>query len=121
MGVISKDDQRILRLAIEFLLRVRNELHFHAGKAHDAMNRPEQLRIATIFGYSGTEGLLPVEQFMQDYFRHTRGVSNILQRFLAQSRPWARLHDVFGPIFSHLMEGDFRVGAANQPHRARPE
>jgi len=111
MGVISKDDQRILRLAIEFLLRVRNELHFHARKANDLLNRPEQVRIAEVFGYTGSEGLLPVEQFMQDYFRHTRGVSNIVERFLAQSRPWTRLRELVAPVFSHLMEGDFRVGA----------
>jgi [protein-PII] uridylyltransferase len=111
MGVISKEDQRTLRRAIEFLLHVRNELHFHAGKAQDALNRPEQVRIADLFGYKGTEGVLPVEQFMQDYFRHTRGVSNILERFLVQSRPWLRLREFFAPVFSHLMEGDFRVGA----------
>ena len=67
-----KDDQRALRRASEFLLRVRNELHFHAGKSHDVLDRAEQVRAGRqCFGYQGSEGLLPVEQFMREYFRHT--------------------------------------------------
>ena len=32
-------------------LRLRNEMHFHAGKAGDVLNRAEQLRIAELQGY----------------------------------------------------------------------
>ena len=57
--------------ASEFLLRLRNEMHFHAGKSTDVLDRAEQLRIAAAARLQGTAGLLPVEQFMRDYFRHT--------------------------------------------------
>src|SRR5262249_48034520 len=35
MGDLSKEDEITLRRALEFLLRTRNELHFHARKEHD--------------------------------------------------------------------------------------
>ena len=56
MGAISKEDRVTLRSATEFLLRVRNEFHFHAGKAQDVLGRTEQVRIAAAFGYAGSRG-----------------------------------------------------------------
>src|SRR5947209_9386941 len=110
MDAILKDDQRALRRAIEFLLRARNELHFHAGKSHDVLDRAEQVRMAGALGFQGTEGLLPVEQFMREYFRHTREVSNLVGRFIAQIRPWKKLAEWMSPVLGHQMEGDFLVG-----------
>ena len=84
---LEKGEQQILRRATEFLLRIRNEVHFHVGKAHDQLDRGEQVRLAEKFGYQGLEGLMPVEQFMQDYFRHTRAVRYISARFFGQCLP----------------------------------
>ena len=59
-------------------------------------SRSEQLRIAELKGYEAWAGMLPVELFMRDYFRHTDQVSHIATRFLAKARPrirwrpWAR-------------------------------
>ena len=121
MGAIAKEDQRALRRATEFLLHVRNEMHFAAGKPQDVLGRMEQVRIAAAFGFTGAEGLLAVEQFMREYFRHTRDVSGILARFMADARPWRRLGEWLAPIFSHLMESDYRVGARITPTRSGEE
>jgi [protein-PII] uridylyltransferase len=110
MGVLPREDHRAVRRATEFLLRLRNELHFHAGKAHDVLERSEQVRIAEAFGFQGTASLLPVERFMSEYFRHTSAVRHIMGRFVEGARPWARLADTLGPLFSHQVERDFRVG-----------
>jgi [protein-PII] uridylyltransferase len=85
-------------------------MHFHAGKPHDVLDRAEQVRLAEAFGYQGTEGLLPVEQFMREYFRHTSDVSNLVGRFISQIRPWGKLAEWISPVFGHQMEGDFLVG-----------
>jgi [protein-PII] uridylyltransferase len=45
-GAISKEDHQKLGDAREFLLRLRNELHFHAGRPQDVLDMDEQLRIA---------------------------------------------------------------------------
>ena len=77
-GLLWREDCDDLERRHEFLLWLRNELHFHAGKASDVLNRAEQVRIAECRGYQPAAGMLPVEQFMQDYFRHTNQVSHIV-------------------------------------------
>ena len=109
-GAFSKQDQQMVRLAWEFLLRARNEMHFHADKASDVLDRAEQVRLAEVFGFAGDGGLLPVEQFMREYFRHTDGVSHLVTRFLANAQSGSRLKALLGWLFSHQVEGDFRVG-----------
>ncbi len=108
-GAISKDDQRTLRIATEFLLRLRNEMHFHAGKSNDVLERSEQLRLAKLYGYEGTDGILPVEEFMGEYFRQTRGVRSVVSNFVASARPGQTLSNLWGAIFSHQVDGDYRV------------
>ncbi len=109
-GHLSKADFLALRYALEFMLRLRNEMHFHCGKSVDVLTRDEQVRIAEVFGYKGTESLLPVEQFMSDYFKHSDQVTHIAARFTASMRPWRALAEWFAPLYTHNFEGDFRVG-----------
>lgn len=109
-GVLSKDDREKLRTAREFLLRLRNELHFHAGKSCDVLDKTEQLRLAELFGYTGDEALLPVEKFMRDYFHHTGEVRYTVTNLVAAAKPRAAMDAILEPILSHQVEGDFRVG-----------
>jgi [protein-PII] uridylyltransferase len=110
MDVLDKDDQRKIRRAKEFLLRLRNELHFHAGKAQDGLDRTEQLRLAERYAYEGAEGMLPVEQFMSEYFQRTGEVHSVVSRFVKGARPGVRLARFFAPLLSRQVEGDYRVG-----------
>lgn len=107
---LSKADFQRLRHARDFLLRVRNELHFQANKSHDMLDKGEQLRIAAKFGYTGDEAILPVERFMREYFEHTNEVRNVAAHALANARPRFPLSPLFTPLVSHLVERDFRVG-----------
>ena len=109
-GRLTKDDVRTLRRARNFLLWLRNDLHFHAGKANDVLDRTEQLRLAARRHYVPLEGLLPVEQFMREYFQHTTGVREIASHFLAGARPPAFWRWLWEPLISHQFERDFRVG-----------
>jgi len=109
-GILAPDDLLALSQASEFLLRLRNELHFHAGKATDVLDRSEQVRIAALRGYAGTAGLLPVEQFMREYFRHTERVSHLLAGFLAKARPPRPLRALGAKVFGHRISGGYRVG-----------
>lgn len=108
-GALSRPDYDLIRRASEFLLRLRNEMHFHAGKSADVLDRAEQMRLAQVYGYQGSAGMLPVEQFMQEYFRMTNGVSNIVSRFVATARSAPAWLDIFSPLYSHRFERDFRV------------
>jgi [protein-PII] uridylyltransferase len=108
-GGLTKADQNDLRAASEFLLRLRNELHFDAGKSNDVLDKSEQVRLAEHYQYQGTEGILPVEQFMSEYFRHTRAISSVASNFLASNRPGQVLFKALGVVFSHEVDGDYRV------------
>ena len=104
------EDRRRLRRAQEFLLRLRNELHFSAGRAQDVLDRQEQVRLAKLNGYRGDDALLPVEQFMREYFHHTSQVSHTVSHFLAEAKARVGLRSVFNSLLSHDVQGDFRVG-----------
>jgi [protein-PII] uridylyltransferase len=110
LGALLPIERRRLVSAHEFLLRLRNELHFQAGKSQDALERSEQLRLAEIYGFQGEEGLLPVEQFMRTYFEHTGEVRYASSNFVAGARRHNTLIAFFGWLFSLSVDGDYMVG-----------
>lgn len=110
LGVLPTSDRRALRAAHEFLLQLRNELHFYAGKPQDSLSKSEQLRLAKAGEYEGTESLLAVEQLMREYIDHTQHIRYIVAHFLATAKRPARLATVVDPLFGHQVGGDFRVG-----------
>ncbi len=112
LGVLSREDQDLLAQAVEFLLRLRNELHFHANGPADVLDRAEQLRIAQLRGYAAMPGLLPVEQFMRDYFRHTAAVNHIATRFATKAQSRDRMARVVTVLFGHRVEDGIHVGPA---------
>lgn len=111
-GALSEEDYLAFQKAGEFLLRLRNELHFQAGKSADVLDRFEQLRIAELWGYDDLDGMLHVEKFMRDYFRHTDQISHLSTRFLAQARSKARFDSIVSVLFGHRVEDEYRVGPA---------
>jgi [protein-PII] uridylyltransferase len=110
LGDIHKDDVETIDQAGEFLLRLRNELHFHAGQAADVLSRAEQVRIAELRGYAPLAGLLPVEQFMRDYFRHTEAVSRTASRFAAKAQTRDRMGRLVTVLFGHRVEHGLHAG-----------
>ncbi len=111
-GVLGEEDVRTIGRAGEFLLWLRNELHFQAGQAADVLTRAEQWRIAEALGYQPIAGLLPVEQFMREYFRHTSQVSHLVERFVAKATSSERRAWLSNAVFGHRVEEGFRVGPA---------
>jgi [protein-PII] uridylyltransferase len=55
--------------AYDFLLRVRNEMHFQSPRPTDVLNLDAQPRVALSLGYTQEALLARVEWFMQDYYR----------------------------------------------------
>ena len=109
-NLLSNNDLEQILSARDFLHRVRNELHFHAGKSQDLLSREEQVRIAQKFGYEGDAGVLPVEQFMRNYFAHSSQVKYIAANFTQTARSRFSLSDLVGPVFSFRVSRDFRIG-----------
>jgi [protein-PII] uridylyltransferase len=110
MGVLSKFDHRRLMSSLSYLLRVRNEMHFHANEANDALSRPEQLRLAEYLKYQGKQGMLPVEQFMREYFHHTAHVWQMAHRLSELMQPVSRISQVLEPMLGRRTQDDYQIG-----------
>src|SRR4051794_23277127 len=110
MGVLSKFDHRRLMSSQSFLLRVRNEMHFHANEANDALSRPEQLRLASYLKFQGKQGMLPVEQFMREYFHHTAHVWQMAHRLSELMQLVSRVSRVLEPMLGRRTQDDYQIG-----------
>ena len=93
-GILSQADYRAIKDAREFLLRVRSFLHIRAGMAQEILTFDEQVWLAKHWGFADQPHLLAVEQFMQQYYRHTMGLHVALMRFVERCRRrslWQRI------------------------------
>jgi [protein-PII] uridylyltransferase len=83
---LRRNELRDFQRAYEFLLRVRNELHFGSKHATDLLNLESQPRVALGLGYTNSDPLGRIEQFMRDYYRAAQTlcrVSRIIESRLA--------------------------------------
>ncbi len=110
LGALPEEDYRQLRAAYAFMLRLRNELHFREKKSQDILDRPSQMEIAESWGYKGSEGVLPVERFMQDYFDNTRNVRYAAAFFADDSRSQPTLGRIIERLFSRMIDDNIRMG-----------
>ena len=85
-GILSRADYLAIADARDFLWRVRALLHFHAGSAQEILSFDEQIWLAERFGFEDRPHLLAVEQFMQQYYRHTMGLNERCARFVDRCR-----------------------------------
>ncbi|HEV8540299.1 MAG TPA: [protein-PII] uridylyltransferase [Nitrospiraceae bacterium] len=111
-GILSRPDHRALIEAREFLSRIRALLHMQAGMAQEILTFDEQIRLAANFGFQDRPHLLAVEQFMQQYYRHTGALHEIARRFVDRCRKgswWARLSRW---LPSPRLDGHFVVAGA---------
>ncbi len=74
---LRADDLAAFRRSYDFLLRVRNELHFMSARATDVMSLDMQPRIAENLGYKGADMLARIEAFMQDYYRAAQTIFRV--------------------------------------------
>src|SRR5450432_3811004 len=68
-GHLSAAEVTEFSRAYDFLLRVRNELHFESPRPTDVLNLDSQPTVALNLGYIQVALLARVEWFMQDYYR----------------------------------------------------
>lgn len=83
---LQPGELRDFQQAYDFLLRVRNELHYMSRHATDVLNLDTQPRLAANLGYPQPVLLERVEAFMQDYYRHAQAIyriSKIIEQRLA--------------------------------------
>jgi [protein-PII] uridylyltransferase len=118
LGLLTEAEFEELCAALDFLWRVRNELHLLAGRKSDQLSFDLQERIAESFGYAASaeaDAELPVESFMSDYYRHARAIQTYSSLVIDQCGQRARPPR---PRQVQPVEGGFRIadGQLEIPH-----
>lgn len=75
LGLINAAGRKSLEASLDFILWVRNELHFGAGRKADQLTFDHQERIAALLGFQNSDKSLAVEAFMQRYYRHASNLN----------------------------------------------
>ena len=102
-GFISDAERKQLDTAYDFLLRARNELHYHTNRAGDVLTKAVQPAVAYNLGYTDRSPARRLEAFMRDYYLHARNVDLItrtVERRLALLPKPSRL-----PFLKKLLPG----------------
>ena len=76
--LLTSDEHLEFMDGLDFILRLRNELHFNAGKLTDELNYASQRRICEAFGYS-EETALNLSGLMSDYYVSAAKLRRLLQ------------------------------------------
>jgi|CXWL01.1.fsa_nt_gi [protein-PII] uridylyltransferase len=110
-SLLSRQDFLSVTEARDFLWRVRAFLHVGAGMAQEILSFDEQVRIAALYGYEDRPHLLGVEQFMQQYYRHTTGLHVTLLRFIDRCQAASAKRPRAAP--ANMVDGHFAVSGRN--------
>src|SRR5688572_16466594 len=72
--LITEEEKNQLDKAYDFLLWVRNELHYNAKRAVDALTKNFQPGVASELGYTDRSPSKRIEEFMRDVYTHMRNI-----------------------------------------------
>lgn len=74
--MISKQEIDTLYESVNFMLQVRNELHYLIEKKSDVLSLDIQKKMASNLKYKGNTDTARVENFMRNYFLHATNIKN---------------------------------------------
>ncbi|MBA4395063.1 MAG: hypothetical protein C0407_16045, partial [Desulfobacca sp.] len=89
-GLLSNEDRTVLTQAHNFLLRLRNQLHYLSGRKNDRLSMDFQESMSEWYGLKGQGDILPVEVFMREVYQRLQAIHTIHQNFferLVEQKP----------------------------------
>ena len=89
VGVLIPRELEPIEDSLNFMMHIRNVLHFLSERRNDRLSFDRQEQVSSILGY-GIDGIA-VERFMSDYYRHARVLSQSREMLFLRAAP-APLH-----------------------------
>ena len=84
-GVMTEQEGANFEAALDYLWRIRNELHFLSPRKNEQINFEQQEKIAAFLGYQDNRKAPAVEQFMQDYYSHATQVEHMASLLITKA------------------------------------
>lgn len=101
-GLMDTEGQKEVTEAVDFILRLRNDIHFLAKGPHNLLDYAMQPRVAKRLGFTG-EGDAPVIRMMHDYYRAADTVLRFGQSVRAQAMRYRTKTQMFFLKLRHKM------------------
>jgi len=83
--VLPERDVKAINAAYDFLLRVRNEIHFLTNRKSDLLSLDLQQQVARNLRYADTAEQQASELFMRDYYLHARRMHRLCETHLQRA------------------------------------
>ncbi len=84
-SVLPASEVATLKAARDFLLRIRNHMHYLRGRKEDRLTFDLQEEVARFLGYQSSEREgLPVEQFMRHYYLSAKAIRRAADALIAR-------------------------------------
>jgi len=74
-GLLSQEELQSFEQARDYLVRIRNRLHYVSGRKNDQLFFEHQEEMAESFGFKNEKDMLAVEHFMREVYGHMQTVS----------------------------------------------
>ena len=84
-GFVDGDELAELMAAVDFIWRLRNELH-RGGRKDDRLHYEAQARLAAVLGIRETDETLAAERLMQSYYASARAIARISRQVVVHAR-----------------------------------
>jgi len=84
-GLMDAEESKAAEASVDFLLKIRNDIHFATNSTHNLLNYGIQKQSAIRLGYHG-DGDKPVLDMMRNYYRSAETVSRLCQSIYDQAK-----------------------------------
>jgi [protein-PII] uridylyltransferase len=83
-GIMNDEEMESYHAALDYLWRIRNELHYFNGRKNDQLTFDAQVHLADFLGYQDGDRVLAVEDFMRDYYRQGNKVEHFTTSLISR-------------------------------------
>lgn len=102
-GLLSQEEFNKFEQAYDYLVRIRNRLHYVSGRKNDQLFFEHQEEMAQAFGFANENNMLAVEHFMREVYGHMQTASITIDLFFEHveevlgSEDTAKTHKILEP------------------------